>query len=149
MSQANSHRQTVEAAATSASGPSENPRNLNSVLHRILGALPTLCVLALLGATGYWGHYSGWKIPKFSELTSNDKIEVIEWCDEHGVPEAECVACNAGLMPKGQLYGWCKEHGVHECVLHHPQTAQLKEMPVLSQSDSRPSGSCHQVAVPH
>jgi multidrug efflux pump subunit AcrA (membrane-fusion protein) len=85
--------------------------------------------------TGYWGHHSDWKIPRFSELTSNDKIEVIEWCDEHGVPEAECIACNAGLMPKGQLYGWCKEHGVHECVLHHPQTAQLKEIPVLLPSD--------------
>ena len=85
-----------------------------------MGLLPTITVLTLLGAIGYWGHHSGWRIPKFSELTSDSKTEAVHWCEEHGVPEAECIACNADLMPKGQLYGWCKEHGVHECVLHHP-----------------------------
>ena len=33
------------------------------------------------------------------------------------------------------LYGWCKEHGVHECVLHHPEDAQLNETPDVSQTD--------------
>ena len=101
----------------------------------ILESLPTVAALAALGAVGYWGRQSGWTIPKFSELTSRGPAEEVEWCEEHGVLEDACVACNAELMPKGELYGWCKEHGVHECLLHHPELAQLGERPASLQSD--------------
>ena len=76
----------------------------------------------------------GQKIPKFSELNGASQHEE-DWCAEHGVPESICVACNAELMPKGQLHGWCKDHGVAECVLQHPQLAQLKETPTLSTAE--------------
>ena len=101
----------------------------------IMRSVPTAIVLLLLGGIGYLGHQTGWKIPEFSTLVGNGPSENEDWCAEHGVPESECVACNADLMPKGKLHGWCKEHGVHECVLHHPDVAQLKETPEISPAD--------------
>lgn len=94
-----------------------------------------MIVLAGLAGLAWWGHYHGWSLPKFSELTGGEKEAGVLWCDEHGVPEAECISCNADLMPKGELFGWCSEHGVHECVLHHPQLSQLNEVPEVSQTD--------------
>jgi cobalt-zinc-cadmium efflux system membrane fusion protein len=38
-------------------------------------------------------------------------------------------------MPKGKIHGWCSEHGVAECVLHHPELAQLENVPDVSQAD--------------
>ena len=140
MSRAKHQQPSVEEATPSASNPSvvesrHRVHPVKQVADWVLRVAPTMTVLFLLSAIGYWGHHSGWKVPKFSELTSGHEMKGIEWCDEHGVPEAECVACNADLMPKGQLYGWCKEHGLHECLLHHPQTAQLNESIELSQED--------------
>lgn len=106
-----------------------------SVLGWMTQTVPTLFVMGVLAGLGYFGHHHGWKIPKFSELVGLREAEGVVWCDEHGVPEADCIACNADLMPKGKLYGWCKEHGVHECVLHHPELAQLKEIPAISEVD--------------
>ena len=46
------------------------------------------------------------------------------WCDEHGVPEAECALCNtkvaAELKKKGD---WCKEHDRpdSQCFKCHPE----------------------------
>lgn len=97
--------------------------------------LPTIAVLLVLSAVGNWGHHNGWKIPKYSELTDNGEAKDADWCAEHGVPESICVACNAELMPKGKLHGWCKTHGVAECVLEHPELAQLKNTPTITQSD--------------
>ncbi len=97
--------------------------------------LPTALVFAAFVGVGYWGHSNDWKIPKFSELTDNGPADGVEWCEEHGVPETDCVSCNAGLMPKGKLFGWCDEHGVHECLLHHPELSQLDESPQISQAD--------------
>ncbi|GIW93149.1 MAG: hypothetical protein KatS3mg110_1190 [Pirellulaceae bacterium] len=98
--------------------------------------LPTALVLGTLAGLGYWGHHSGWRIPKFSELTGIAAGRDAAWCEEHGVPEAKCITCNTDLLPAGKLYGWCKEHGVHECVLHHPQVAQLAKVPVVEPADA-------------
>lgn len=106
-----------------------------TLVRRLGHALPTLMVFGVLAGIGYWGHHHGWKIPKFSELSSNEPANDTLWCEEHGVPEAECISCNADLMPKGQLYGWCEEHGVHECVLHHPELLQLEETPTVTEAD--------------
>lgn len=97
--------------------------------------VPPVLVFGSLAAIGYWGHHNGWKIPPFSELSGNAKADVAGWCDEHGVPEEICISCKADLMPKGRLHGWCKEHGVAECVLEHPELAQLKETPAISRED--------------
>lgn len=106
-----------------------------SILSWLAQTIPTLLVIGMLAALGYFGHHYGWKLPKFSELVGHDDAESVQWCDEHGVPEDDCVACNAELMPKGKLRGWCREHGVHECVLHHPETAQLRDRPKTRQAD--------------
>ncbi|REJ65705.1 MAG: efflux RND transporter periplasmic adaptor subunit [Planctomycetota bacterium] len=118
-----------------AESESTEPQRRWSVVGWVTRTIPTLLVMGALAGLGYFGHHHGWKIPKFSELAGHGEVEGVQWCEEHGVPEAECIACNADLMPKGELYGWCKEHGVHECVLHHPETAQLSEVPEISQED--------------
>lgn len=97
------------------------------ILVWFLRRFPTLAVLLGLGGAAWLGHRLEWKIPRFSELAGSAKTTDEPWCDEHGVPEAICVSCNADLMPKGKLFGWCKVHGVHECLLEHPQLAQLAD----------------------
>jgi cobalt-zinc-cadmium efflux system membrane fusion protein len=103
-------------------------------------ALPTLLVLSVLGGLAYWGHHTGWSMPKFSEITGNGQTEAEDWCAEHSVPESLCVACNHGKYngkpvstPKD--YGWCPEHGVHQCPLCHPDVVQVKEPPQISAAD--------------
>jgi cobalt-zinc-cadmium efflux system membrane fusion protein len=112
-----------------------HPNMFMKVVGSLLRGIPTLIVLVMLASLAYWGHHFGWRLPKFSQLAGTTEIDGQLWCDAHGVPEADCIACNADLMPKGELFGWCAEHGVHECVLHHPQLAQLKETPEISQED--------------
>jgi multidrug efflux pump subunit AcrA (membrane-fusion protein) len=97
--------------------------------------VPTVLVIGLLVGVGAYGHYSHWKLPKFSALTGRAGTAHKDWCEEHGVPESKCVECNPDLMPKGKDYGWCAEHGVHNCPLHHPDVAQLKDVPVVSNAD--------------
>ena len=46
------------------------------------------------------------------------------WCDEHGVPEAECGLCNAKLAAAFKKKGdWCKEHDRpdSQCFVCHPE----------------------------
>ncbi|MGD0898703.1 MAG: efflux RND transporter periplasmic adaptor subunit [Thermoguttaceae bacterium] len=105
------------------------------VLSRFAQHVPTLMVMGLLAALGAYGHHSGWKLPKFSALAGNGVAEREDWCEEHGVPESQCVECNADLLPRGKDYGWCKEHGVYNCPLCHPEVAQLKQTPVVADSD--------------
>jgi cobalt-zinc-cadmium efflux system membrane fusion protein len=109
--------------------------NLWIVTRYVARAIPTIAVLAALAAVAYWGHHSGWKVPKLSQLAADGSPKTEDWCAEHGVPESICVACNAALMPKGQLYGWCKVHGVAECVLENPGLAQLSQTPAISLAD--------------
>ena len=109
-----------------------------SVLQRLVSVvriIPTVFVLAVLAGVGYWGHHSDWSMPKFSDVIGAEEKEKDDWCAEHGVPESICVACNAELMPKGELHGWCAEHGVHECPFHHPQVAQLEKAPTIERRD--------------
>src|SRR5262249_47620643 len=35
------------------------------------------------------------------------------WCDEHGIPEAECIMCNKDLKAACKANGgWCDKHNV-------------------------------------
>ncbi len=97
--------------------------------------IPTLVVMALLAGLGALGHRSGWKLPKFSALAGNGALAHDDWCEEHAVPESQCVECNPDLWPQGADHGWCREHGVHNCPLHHPEVAQLKQPPLVSDAD--------------
>ena len=107
----------------------------SGLLGSLLRGIPTLVILGLLAGLVLWGHNHDWQAPKFSELVGNQEIQGVLWCDDHGVPEADCISCNAELMPKEELHGWCAEHGVQECVLHHPQVAQLSADSVFDPTD--------------
>lgn len=108
------------------------PRRLAAYL---LQTLPTLALLAALGGVAWWGHHSGWALPSFSEVTGHAADVPDDWCEEHGVPESMCVECNPDDYPPRELHGWCKIHGIHECPLHHPDVAELKETPEIEQRD--------------
>lgn len=103
--------------------------------HWLWGTVPTVAVIAALGALAVWGHDNDWKLPTLSSLAGTGGTPRVAWCEEHGVPEAQCVECNPDLMPRGPDYGWCSVHGVHNCPLEHPDMAQRKELPVVSAAD--------------
>ena len=131
-----------DARDASASGPSPNVRDeaiqrvrRPGVLVWIERVVPNLLVLSGLAAFAYWGHKTGWKLPKFSELAGAAVAKEEKWCDEHNVPEALCVECNPTRFPKPKSFGWCEEHGVADCPLHHPEIAQLASPSVVVPAD--------------
>ncbi len=107
------------------------PIERRSLLSRVVGAAPTLVVLALLGGVAWWGHSTGWTLPKRAAL-AGDKKEADDWCAEHSVPESVCVECNHKLAPHAPAFGWCSTHGVHNCPLEHPEVAQLRSVPTVT-----------------
>src|SRR5438128_4475293 len=86
------------------------PRPRTSVIAWFGQVLPTLLVLGVLGGFAYWGHHTGWKIPKFSALIGRSSGQEKDWCPEHSVPESQCVECNADLLPKGKAPPYCRKH---------------------------------------
>lgn len=111
------------------------PGALKRLMLLAIHHLSTALVIAALLGLGAYGHYSHWKLPKFSALTGSAESVRKDWCEEHGVPESKCVECSPDLMPKGPDYGWCAEHGVHNCPLHHPDVAELKTVPTITTAD--------------
>jgi membrane fusion protein, heavy metal efflux system len=101
------------------------------LLMSAIKSIPNIIVFWMLAGVMYLGHHYGWKLPKMSELMGTAHIQANDWCDEHLVPESQCVECKTNLMPKGKPFGFCKEHGVMECVIHHPELAQVKDKPQL------------------
>ncbi len=105
-------------------------------------AIPTLIIVSLLGCVAYWGHANDWSLPKFSALTSGSSTLENQcspgengWCKEHNVPEAECIECNTKLITGLPDFGWCAEHGISQCPLHHPELAQLKSPPTITDAE--------------
>ncbi len=98
-------------------------------------AIPTAIVLAALGGLAYWGHHTGWAVPTFAALAGSGVKEKDDWCGEHGVPESQCVECNADLLPRGKDFGWCRKHGIPDCPFEHPEVAQLQQPPKISPAD--------------
>jgi len=135
------HPATLSPAV--AEGQPKKPPNVESPeanqrskpLARLGCQVPTFLVMAMLAGVGIYGHYSDWKLPKFSALVGGSAGERDDWCEEHGVPESQCVECRPNLLPRGKDYGWCKEHGVANCPLCHPEVAQLKQTPAPSETD--------------
>lgn len=126
----------LEPPAPKAERP-HSPRQrglIGSAFGSIAGSIPTFFVVAVAGAVGWWGHHSGWKLPKFSELNGHVKAKD-DWCREHNVPESICVECNPDLLPRPAFREWCKLHGVPECTLCNPELAQLPETPVVTAAD--------------
>ena len=92
--------------------------------------------MAILAGVAVWGHFSEWTMPKFSALVGNGATaSVDDWCPEHGVPESMCIACNPALALQDKDYGWCRVHGVSQCLLEHPDVAELKSIPEIDPAD--------------
>lgn len=126
---------TVSPSQSQASSMEHAPAMNPTFAARLLGIVPTVVVFAALGTVLYFGHHNGWKIPKFSTPSATDDQQG-DWCVEHLVPESQCVECNPELYPKTKPFGICKEHGVTECVIHHPELAQVKAEPRLPKYDT-------------
>jgi cobalt-zinc-cadmium efflux system membrane fusion protein len=129
-------------APTDTSGPNASPPTdavprlgASAAVARVGRIVPTLLVLAALGGLAACGHHTGWKVPRFSALVGHGPAPEQAWCEEHNVPEAECVECNPGLMPRGKESPYCKKHGVPECPLDHPEIAQVQGRPRFPRYD--------------
>lgn len=116
------------------SSPANTPPAEPTARPSMRRAVSTAGVLALLAAVGIWGVRSGWQFPVWG-ATDSDPTAGAAWCDEHNVGEAECIECNAKLVPALKDHGWCKEHGIHQCPLHHPDIAQLKKPLKITEED--------------
>lgn len=102
-------------------------RGVRGLIAFISGYLPTVIVLLCLVGIGAWGHFSHWQLPKWSHLIGSTPQSETDWCQEHGVPESQCVSCTPELASSPPDYGWCSVHGVHNCTLHHPDVAQVQQ----------------------
>lgn len=123
-----------DQAAPAASLPNGRTAQL---LKYLAATAPTGLVLLALGGIALVGHRYEWKFPKSSELFGSAAGGATEeFCEEHAVGEDSCIECNAKLAPKPKDFGWCAEHGVSQCVLHHPELAQLKEPFVPTVADA-------------
>lgn len=133
---ASTHRGALmPSPATEPASPAAPPRRSAALWPWLTKMIPTVAVVGGLAALAVWGHSTDWKLPKFSALIGSADSVQRDWCEEHGVPESKCVECNPDLLPKGPDYGWCAEHGVHNCPLHHPDVAQLKQTPTVTHAD--------------
>jgi cobalt-zinc-cadmium efflux system membrane fusion protein len=98
----------------------------------VRGVAPTAGVVIGLLVLAVWGHATDWTMPKFSALVGGGSEIKSDWCDEHNVPESQCVECNKSLLPLGKDYGWCPVHGVMQCPLEHPDVVELKSQPTIT-----------------
>jgi cobalt-zinc-cadmium efflux system membrane fusion protein len=110
------------------------PVHRESYLAWAIRSAPTLLVICLLGGLAYWGHHTGWSIPKFNELLGSHESAKDDWCQEHSVPESICIECNESLMPRIKST-WCRVHGVHNCPFERPDVVESKTSPAISQED--------------
>ena len=104
--------------------------------HWIAQSVPNVIVFTLLGGVLYFGHQTGWKMPSLSSLRGVTQKPAEDWCAEHLVPESQCVECNDDLLPKHKAFGFCRVHGVMECVICHPELAQVQGEPRLPGYDT-------------
>ena len=98
--------------------------------------LPNVAVFSLLAAVFAFGHHTGWKMPKMSELFATPAATDADWCAEHLVPESICVECKVEPLPKAKEFGFCRVHGVMECVNCHPELAEVADKPQLPSYDT-------------
>lgn len=126
-----SNTSSAPASTTSAS-----PVPLRKTWRWLTHGVPNLVVFSLLGGVLFFGHHSGWTMPKLAHLRGASVDKFDDWCTEHLVPESICIECNAELLPKGKEFGFCRQHVVSECVTCHPELAQVNGEPRLPQYDT-------------
>jgi cobalt-zinc-cadmium efflux system membrane fusion protein len=117
-------------ASGSSDGATEPERT--GIVQWLRQTVPTAIVVAGIVGLAVWGNATEWSMPKFSSLFGGEAKEAADWCDEHNVPESQCVECNKSLCPIGMDYGWCPVHGVMQCPFEHPDIAQLKTQPTIT-----------------
>jgi cobalt-zinc-cadmium efflux system membrane fusion protein len=68
----------------------------------VLNTIPSLVVFLLLGGVLYFGHHTGWKLPKASTSFGSGEApeKSADWCAEHLVPESQCFVCHPELEGK-------------------------------------------------
>lgn len=96
---------------------------------------PAALVIAGLSTLAWYGHHNAWKLPSFGLIAESPATPNPEWCDAHGVPEAECINCIPGLIEDPPTLAFCKVHGVHGCVLENPTLAETKTPVEVTPSD--------------
>jgi cobalt-zinc-cadmium efflux system membrane fusion protein len=123
------------STAVAESKPTVPAPTTNSSSRWLHDSIPTLVVLVALAGLAFWGHHTGWTMPKFSSLSGGTEAPAEIWCEAHGVPDAQCVECKKSLMPPVKDFGWCREHHVHQCAWDHPEVAQLDDPPKATKED--------------
>jgi cobalt-zinc-cadmium efflux system membrane fusion protein len=98
--------------------------------------IPNVAVFVLLAAVFYFGHHTGWKMPKLGDMFAAGTSAADDWCADHLVPASSCVECRPGLLPEPPEFGFCRAHGVAECVTCHPELAQVSGEPRLASYDT-------------
>lgn len=111
-------------------------QNHRPLWRRIANGAPNVVVFTLLGGILYFGHHTGWKLPKLSRLTGAAAVPREDWCAEHLVPASQCVECNTDMRSKPKEFGFCRKHGVTECVIDHPELAQINRKLQLPKYDT-------------
>jgi membrane fusion protein, heavy metal efflux system len=135
----------VAPLSQQSSEPAAAPSQSKTWRGRIRSSIPSAVIIGALAGIAVWGHATDWTLPKFSTLVAGGTgdaanecvVDGAQWCKEHNVPEAMCIECNKELVPPLPDYGWCSEHGIAECPLEHPDIAQLKEIPQITDDDVR------------
>ncbi len=125
--------------STTITAPAQRPpvaKANRALVPAIFRGLPNLIVFTALAGLLFWGHHSGWKMPKFSALTGGASAAEDDWCAEHLVPESQCIECKPELFPREKSFGFCRVHGVAECVIDHSELAQVKGTPQLPKYDT-------------
>lgn len=108
--------------------------NINSPSRTVLAVAVLGLALAFVGCGGSSQDPAPAQTakPEAPKAPLVQKVEVADWCKEHGVPESVCTRCNAKLIPEFQSKrDWCEEHELPEsqCVACHPELeAKLKAM---------------------
>jgi cobalt-zinc-cadmium efflux system membrane fusion protein len=120
----------MNSASSQSGGPSAPHKT--GVIQWLRRSAPTAIVVGGIVGLAVWGNATEWSMPKFSSLFGGAAEEAADWCEEHNVPESQCVECNKSLCPIGMDYGWCPVHGVMQCPLEHPQIVQLKTQPTIT-----------------
>jgi cobalt-zinc-cadmium efflux system membrane fusion protein len=99
------------------------------------GRLSSLASVAALGVAAWWGHHTGWAVPKFSTLFGRQLPHESGWCEEHGVPHDLCIECDDDAkVPKFDV-AWCSVHGVAQCPFEHPEVIESRPPSQLVEAD--------------
>ena len=132
----NNATQPSDSVPPAPSSPAASALGFHARFGAFAGPGLNALVFAVLALLFVGGHHVGWKLPKASDLFHPKAAAADDWCSEHFVPESQCVECNEDLCPRQKDFGYCDKHGVEQCVIDHPELAQLSGALRLPQYDT-------------